>query len=196
MLNPVFVIIAINLGIFIAVQISPVTPNGVHQLAIDLSLYSDIDFFLERPWGIITGMFVHDGYYHLFANMITLYFFGGFFNRLVGSRTFLLVYFGGGIAGGIFFILLASNALAIGASGAVFALGAAMAMIMPRMKVIIFPIPAPIQLWMATIGIFVILTLLPMMNVLSNIAWQAHLGGALVGLIAGYILKRRKHFYV
>jgi len=30
----------------------------------------------------------------------------------------------------------------------------------------------------------------------SNIAWQAHLGGAAFGLIAGYILKRRKHFYV
>ena len=188
MLNPVFTILALNLGIFIAVQMSP-------DLIGNLGLYSDTDIFLERPWGIFTSMFVHDGFYHLFANMITLYFFGSFFNRLVGNRIFLLVYFGGGIAGSILFILLASDALAIGASGAVFALGAAMAVIVPRMKVVIFPIPAPIPLWMAALGIFALLTVLPMMTTFSNIAWQAHLGGAAFGLAAGYILKTRKHFY-
>ncbi len=188
MLNPVYAIIALNVGVYLAATISP-------ELTGYLGLYSDMDFFLDRPWGILTSMFVHDGLYHLFANMITLYFFGGFFNRLVGSRTFLLVYFGGGIVGGIFFILLTSNALAVGASGAVFALGAVMAVLVPRMRVVIFPIPAPIQLWMATIGIFVILTILPMLGVLPGIAWQAHLGGALTGLIAGYILKQRRHFY-
>jgi len=189
MLNPVYVIIALNLGIFLAVQISP-------DLVGNLGLYSGMDFFLQRPWGIVTSMFVHDGFFHLFANMITLYFFGSFFNRLAGNRSFLLVYFGGGIAGGILFVLLASNALAIGASGAVFAIGAAVAVIVPRMKVFVFPIPAPIPLWIAALGIFVLLTIFPMMNAYSNVAWQAHLGGALLGIIAGYIIKSRRRFYV
>ncbi len=161
----------------------------------ELGLYSDTNFFFDRPWGIVTSMFTHEEFFHVFANMITLYFFGGFLNRLVGSRTFLLVYFGGGIAGGILFILLASNALAIGASGAVFAIGAAVAVIVPRMKVIVFPIPAPVPLWIAALGIFILLTILPMLNAFSNVAWQAHLGGAAFGLIAGYILKTRKCFY-
>ncbi len=185
MLNPVFVIIALNIGIFIAVQISP-------DVLLQLSLPSSFD----RPWAIVTSMFTHHEFFHLFANMITLFFFGSFLNRLVGNRLLLLIYFGGGIVGSLLFILLAPPAIAIGASGAVFALGGAMAVIAPKIKVIVFPIPAPIPLWVAVLGIFVLLTLLPMLNVLSNIAWQAHLGGAAFGLIAGYILKRRKHFYV
>ncbi|UCG54041.1 MAG: rhomboid family intramembrane serine protease, partial [Dehalococcoidia bacterium] len=116
MFSPILVIISINIGVFIAVQISP-------DLVSNLGLYSSTDLFLERPWGVITSMFVHQAFFHLFANMITLYFFGSFLNRLVGSRRILLLYFGGGIIGGLFFILLAPPALAIGASGAVFALG-------------------------------------------------------------------------
>jgi membrane associated rhomboid family serine protease len=140
-------------------------------------------------------MFTHYDTFHLFANMITLYFFGSFLNRLVGSRKFLLVYFGGGILGSLFFIILASPSTAIGASGAVFALGGAMAVMAPKLRVIIFPIPAPIPLWVAVVGIFVILTVLPMLNVFSNIAWEAHLGGLLFGLVAGYIFKGKGRYY-
>ena len=137
MLNPILVIAALNLALFLATQIS-------QDLIIDLGLWSK-GTFLDYPWGIITSMFLHDGFFHLFANMITLYFFGTYLNRLIGSRKFLLVYFGGGILGGIFFVLLAPPlSLAIGASGAVFALGGALAVMMPRLRVFIFPIPAPL----------------------------------------------------
>jgi len=124
-------------------------------------------------------MFVHFEFFHLFANMITLYFFGTYLNRLIGSRRFLLVYFGGGILGSIFFILLAPPSVAIGASGAVFA---------------IFPIPVPLPLWIAVIGIFSILTLLAVLD-LMPIAWEAHLGGLLFGLGAGYLFKKRRRYY-
>jgi len=188
-MNPILVIISINIGVFIAVQISP-------DLVSNLGLYSSMDFFLERPWGVVTSMFVHQEFFHLFANMITLYFFGSFLNRLVGSRRLLLVYFGGGIIGSFFFLLLAPPALAIGASGAVFALGGALVVMAPRLRVIIFPIPAPVPLWVAIIGIVVILTLLPMLNPFSNIAWQAHLGGFILGLIAGCVFRGRGRYYV
>jgi len=189
MLSPILVIISLNIGVAIATTISP-------DLVGNLGLYADTDRFLERPWGLLTSMFVHSGLFHLFANMITLYFFGSFLSRLVGNRTFLLLYFSGGIVGGILFILLASNAIAVGASGAVFALGGTMAVMAPRLRVIIFPIPAPIPLWVAALGIFVILTILPMLNTYSNVAWQAHLGGAVLGLVAGYILKGKRRYYV
>ena len=188
MLNPILVIAALNLALFLATQIS-------QDLIIDLGLWSPAEVFFQQPWGIITSMFLHDGFFHLFANMITLYFFGNFLNRLIGSRKFLLVYFGGGILGGIFFVLLGtlinptSLSLAIGASGAVFALGGAMAVMVPRLRVFIFPIPAPIPLWIAVIGGFVILSFLP------YIAWEAHLGGLLFGLGAGYLLKKRRRYY-
>ena len=80
--------------------------------------------------------------------------------------------------------------LAVGASGAVFALGGALTVMMPRLRVFIFPIPAPIPLWIAVIGGFVILSFLP------YVAWEAHLGGLLFGLVFGYIFKGKGRYYV
>lgn len=180
-MNPVFVIIAINLGVFLATFISP-----------DLIIYLGLQpaSALKEPWTILTSMFVHDGFFHIFANMITLYFFGSALQRLVGSRRFLLIYFGGGILGGIFFILLGPQfAIAVGASGAVFALGGALAVMRPNLRVIIFPIPVPMPLWIAVLGIFVLLSFI------ANVAWQAHLGGILFGLGAGYLFRGRRGYY-
>jgi membrane associated rhomboid family serine protease len=194
-MNPILIIISLNIGVYIATEIS-------QGLIIDLALYSPVELFLDYPWGLVTSMFVHQDLFHLFANMITLYFFGSFLNRLIGNGRLLLIYLGGGLMGGVFFVLLGtllnpdSVALAIGASGAVFALGGALTVMAPKLRVVIFPIPAPMPLWVAVVGIFVVLTLLPMLNAFSNIAWQAHLGGFLFGLIVGYILKGRGRHYV
>ncbi len=195
MMNPILVIISLNIGIAIATSISP-------GLASELALYSPAELFIDYPWGLVTSMFVHAGFFHLFTNMITLYFFGSFLNRLIGSGRLLMVYLGGGLVGGVFFVLLGtllnpnSAALAVGASGAVFALGGVLTVMAPKLRVIIFPIPVPMPLWVAVVGIFIILTVLPMLNAFSNIAWQAHLGGFLFGLVVGYIFKGRGRYYV
>jgi len=121
--------------------------------------------------------------------MITLYFFGTYFNRLVGEKSFLIVYFVGGIVGNFFLLLLSGLApypAALGASGAVFALAGGLVVMRPRLPVIIFPIPIPMPLFVAVLGGFVILSFLPW------VAWQAHLGWLIVGLIAGYISRRRE----
>lgn len=148
--------------------------------------------FIDRPWTIVTSMFVHSGFWHLIVNMITLYFFGAYLIELVGKGKFLTVYFGGGILGSILFILLAPHySIGVGASGAIFALGGALAMMRPKAPVLVFPIPAPIPLALAVIGSFVILSFLP------SVAWQAHLGGIVFGLIAGYFFRKqeRRHFF-
>ena len=117
--------------------------------------------------------------------------FGNYFSRLVGDGKFLIVYFGGGILGNILYILLGVPLyVAVGASGAIFALGGALAVMRPGLKVFVFPIPVPLPLWTAVIGGFLILSFLP------YIAWQAHLGGLGFGLIAGYFFrKRERHFF-
>jgi len=146
--------------------------------------------FLERPWTIVTNLFIHSGIGHIFANMLTLYFFGSYLTRLIGERNFLIVYFLGGIVGNILYMLLGpSFSVAVGASGAVFAVAGALTVLRPKLTVFVFPIPAPIPLWVAVIGGFLILSFFPL------VAWQAHLGGLVFGLIMGYFFRRRHRFY-
>ncbi|MFC1943270.1 rhomboid family intramembrane serine protease [Chloroflexota bacterium] len=143
--------------------------------------------FLERPWTIVTNLFIHSGMGHILANMITLYFFGSYLARLIGERNFFIVYFVGGIVGNIFYMLLGpSFSIAIGASGAVFAVGGALTMMRPKLTVFVFPIPAPIPLWVAVIGGCLILSFFP------GVAWQAHLGGLVSGLVIGYFFRGRE----
>ncbi len=189
--NLIFVIIGINLLLFLPTIVSQEIRQ---ELIINFGLWSK-GTFIDYPWGIVTSMFLHDGFFHIFANMFTLYFFGSYVYRLLGTRKFLITYLGGGILGGIFFVLLGtllapdSLALAIGASGAVFAIGGALTVLRPGIKVFIFPIPVPLPLWVAVIGGFFILSLMPL------VAWEAHLGGLVFGLLAGYSFKKKMRYY-
>lgn len=181
-LNPIWIIIAINLLMLVATYIYP-------RLIFLLGLMPEL--FLSRPWTIATNIFMHDGLWHFIANMLTLYFFGRYLSRLIGDSKLLIVYFAGGILGNILYILLGEPlSVAVGASGSVFALGGALTMMRPKLSVLVFPIPVPLPLWVAVIGGFVILSFLPF------VAWQAHLGGLIIGLIAGYIFRKREHYFL
>ena len=178
-LTPIWVLLGLNFLFFIATLINRnlvITTFGLQPAS-----------FISEPWTIITNLFVHGSFWHIFANMLTLFFFGSYLLRLVGEGRFLIVYFLGGIVGNVMFIVLGySFATAIGASGAIFALGGALAIMRPKLKVIIFPIPIPMDLWIAVIGGFLVVSFLP------SIAWQAHLGGMVLGLLAGYFFRRRE----
>ena len=123
--------------------------------------------------------------------MLSLYFLGEFLLGLVGTKKFLLVYFIGGIVGGLFYVFLAYLLFqdmlmdaAVGASGAIFAVGGALAAMRPKVPVTIFPIPVTMPLWVAILISFLI--------ILPGVAWQAHLGGILCGLLMGYIYRRQE----
>ena len=145
-------------------------------------------FILKKPWTIVTSMFLHAGFWHLFGNMLTLFFFGSYLSRLVGDSKFLIVYFGGGILGSILFILLAPPfSVAVGASGAVYAVAGALVILRPNLRVLLYFI-VPMPLWLVIIIFFVVFSFIP------GVAWQAHLGGLIVGLTAGYFFRRQKHY--
>jgi membrane associated rhomboid family serine protease len=178
-LTPIWIIMIINLVVFIATIVS-------NKVIFFLGLSPST--FLEQPWTIVTSMFTHGGLWHILINMLMLYFYGSYLSQLIGNKSFLIIYFLGGLLGNIFYLLLSFNpySIVIGASGAVFALGGALAVLTPKVKVYIFPIPVPMDLWIAVIGGFLVLTLVP------GIAWQAHLGGLVFGLLAGYYFRKRR----
>ena len=186
-LGPIGFLIVANLILYLATSIRP-------ELFIDL-------FGLARhtltsyPWTIVTNMFIHAPFPsigHILANMFTLYFFGSYLMRLVGERNFFIVYFLGGILGNVFYLLLANPfSVAIGASGAIFAVAGALTVLRPKLTVFIFPIPVPIPLWVAVIGGFLIFTLFAIFRFLP-VAWEAHLGGLVFGLVIAYFFRRRE----
>jgi len=177
-LIPIWVLMGLNLLLFIVTLIVP-------TLILLLGLIPA--GILDRPWTIITSIFLHGGIGHILANMITLYFFGRYLCALIGDRKFLTVYFVGGILGNVLYILLAPPfSIAIGASGAIFAVGGTLAVLRPKIRVFVFPIPIPFPLWVAVIGGFLIVSFFP------NVAWQAHLGGLAFGLTIGYFFRKRE----
>lgn len=189
--NPtgVLIVIFVNVLVFIATSLKSDLIYNLHLVPAD---------FTSEPWTIVTSMFVHADLWHILGNMVTLYFFGTYLTMLVGEKKFLAIYFLGGLLGGLFYIVIAlyapwsSSADArigvIGASGAVFAVGGALAVLRPNLKVMLFFI-IPMPLWVAVIGGFLLLTLI---SAGLNIAWEAHLGGLVLGLIAGFLFRNNR----
>lgn len=180
-LNALWFLMGLNVSLFFVTLLRPET---IYFLGLTPALLS------EQPWTIISNMFVHAGLSHILFNMISLYFLGSFLLRVVGERSFLAVFFLGGLAGNILFVRLANPSwIGVGASGGIFALAGALAIMVPRAPVFIFFIPIPVPLWAAVMIFFFISFLIP------TIAWQAHLGGLLVGLIAGLFFRKRRRMY-
>ncbi len=179
-LNPIWVLIGLNLILLIITMISD---DAIARLGLNP------DLFWSRPWTIITAMFTHADFWHFFGNMIVLFFFGRFLTMLVGQNWFLLVYFVGGIIGNILFLVWHDPGyIAVGASGAVYAIAGALVVLMPNLKVYLYFI-FPMPLWVVVIVFFGIWSI---PNLFPNIAWQAHIGGLVIGLIAGYYFRRKR----
>jgi len=180
-LTPLLTIIGIDIALWLG---SLVAPSMIPLFGLSPALA------LSKPWTLVTSIFLHGSFSHIFGNMLTLYFYGRYVMELLGERRFLVVYFLGGIVGSIAYVLLGPQySLAIGASGAIFALGGVLVVLRPQVKVIVFPIPIPVPLWVATLAGFLIVSFLP------GVAWQAHLGGLVFGLAAGWWFKTRARGY-
>ncbi len=155
-------------------------------------------------WTIITSMFLHAGIGHLAANMISLIFIGGFVERLIGKKRFLWLYFIGGIVASLFFVILAGffgnsilgaklfgtmDSFAVGASGAIFALGGLLAVLTPRMKVLVFFI-IPMSMWVAMVGLVFVFWAMSL-GVPLHLGNSAHFGGLVLGALYGFYLRKK-----
>ncbi len=138
----------------------------------------------------IVSLFLHANIFHIFFNMLYLYVFGAPVEIKVGKIAFLVLYFQSGVTGFLFYYLFAnSNLPVIGASGAISGLIVAYLFFFPKSKIFSFwlifwiirfiYVPA----WIF-IGSWIISQMISLMLIQkSEIAYQAHLGGIIFGIL-------------
>jgi len=149
----------------------------------------------QAVWTFITSMFMHAGFGHLFVNMISLMFIGSFVEKLIGKKRFLWLYFTGGLFAGLLFVVIAAvtridlNVYAVGASGAIFALGGILAVLTPKLPVLVFFI-IPMPMW-AAMGFLMFGIWALSLSFGLPIGNTAHLGGLIVGLGYGFYLRKK-----
>jgi membrane associated rhomboid family serine protease len=190
--NIVEQLIYINVGVFVATLLFSVFSNlYVSQsnfIIYWFSLNSDVDFFITKPWTIISYGFLHADFIHILFNLIVLYYFGNLFIQYFTPKQLLTFYLLGTFVGGLFFLLsynyfpLFSNQTVplVGASAGVSAIIVGIATYMPnyqlKLRLIGF-----VKLWYLA-GIFVLLDVLQLAG--NNAGGHfAHLGGALFGFL-------------
>ncbi len=191
------IIVANVLVFFFELSLSP---QGLSRLIRTFGLTADrIDLVNPLTWfPFISHMFLHGGWFHLLSNMWTLFIFGDNVEDRMGSFRFLIFYLAGGVGAGLLQTFLgASGVPSIGASGAIAAVLGAYFLLFPRSKVITF-IPVFFLPWFVDIpallyiGFWFISQLFSGLLSLagaagqSGIAWWAHVGGFVMGLLLVY----------
>jgi membrane associated rhomboid family serine protease len=213
-------LIIINALVFLAQMI---TGGGMEpNTASDLFALHHYRSEYFKPHQLVTFMFMHGGFFHLFFNMFSLWMFGTMVERSWGPKKFLVFYFICGIFSGItqlasyahdfwqydhnvlstelyteYHAVLRSVAT-VGASGAIMGVLAAFGYLFPNTELMIMPIPFPIKAKWAIAGMIALDVFGGVVKVQGdNIAHFAHIGGALIGFLLVLYWNRssKKTFY-
>ena len=198
-------LIIINAIVFIATMFADKFMYGTFSL-----FYFSSPFF--KPFQLITYMFMHGGFWHIFFNMFSLYMFGSVIENYWGGKKFVLYYMICGIGAGLVNELVMYLQIAVsetpglveaalnrvptvGASGAIYGLLLAYGMMFPNNVLqFIFPPIALKAKWMVIIfGVIELLSGLSGRG--GNVAHFAHLGGMIFGVIMILVWKSRNKLY-
>jgi membrane associated rhomboid family serine protease len=183
-------LLIINIGVFLAAI--TIRPLGVF-------IYSWFELDATslgralQPWRVITYQFLHDPnyYWHIFLNMLGLFFLGPVLERHWGGKKFLPFYLGCGVAGALFYYFLVAVGFLqggemVGASGSILGLLAACAILFPHFVVFIFLFPVPIRV--AAVGLTALYFLMVVTRSDNAGGNAAHLAGMATGAV--YVLSQ------
>jgi membrane associated rhomboid family serine protease len=191
----VYVLVAITIAMFLAQQIFGPTllvwlalwPIGNHPVPGPDGSPVTLGFL---PWQLLSYGFLHGGLFHLAFNLFGLYSFGSTLERYLGSAAFLRLYLGCVIGAGLTQLTVATAAVqdgnlypTVGASGGVFGVVLAFAMLFPKAQVMLLIPPIPMPAWVMVILFVVIELTLGVTGTASGIAHFAHLGGMATGFL-------------
>ena len=165
---------------------------GVIEFYLALSPIGSGHFY---PWQIVTYMFLHGGFLHIFFNMLALWMFGVELEHLWGSRRFLVYYLLCGVGGAVTNLIVApligQTAPTVGASGAVFGVLLAFGVLFPDRPIYLyFLLPVKAKYF---VSFYILWELfLGVTQTSDGVAHFAHLGGAAVGFL--YLLREIRLF--
>lgn len=153
-----------------------------------------------RYWTLLTSVFSHNYFFHLFINMFVLRSFGSLLEVVLGSRRFLRFYLVAGLSGSLLhcfvsrFVLYLPDQAAVGASGAIAGLILVFSLLFPKEKILLFaliPMPAILGALMF-IGLDIWGLVAQAEGGGLPIGHGAHLGGAAAGIIYYMLYLRRR----
>jgi len=191
-------LILINFAVYFYLAQNPVMDeNAIARYAV-----VPADISRGRHLGtLITSLFLHANLLHVAGNMLFLWIFGNNVEDRVGEIKFLIIYFAAGIGGSLLqvFITPTSTVPMLGASGAISGLLAAYVLYFPRARVLTFIVP----IFFVTLSAYVFIgywIALQALNAFLNlgvigggVAFFAHVGGFVTGLIMAILLRPRLH---
>lgn len=151
---------------------------------------------VPEPLTLITYQFLHGGWMHLITNMAFLWVFADNVEDAFGHVGFLIFYLLCGVAAGLLhtFMQPQSPAPLIGASGAVSGVLAAYLLLYPKARVwilLFLRIPLRISALWALGGWFALQIVSVFLTLDAEVAWWAHIGGFLAGLVLTFVLRSR-----
>lgn len=164
-----------------------------------LAVPSDLHMLLYRAWTPITYMFLHEGFFHLFFNMLCLYWFGKIFLSAFSERHLIGLYVMGGLMGALMYIAaynifpyfetIRHSSILLGASGSIMAIIVASAMRLPNMEIRLLLIGGIKLKYIAIVAVLVSVFSITSSNAGGEFA---HLGGALTGFLFIWLLNKGK----
>ena len=172
-------LLIINIAVFVLQKISP------QDILVQwFGLSPQLAIFKFHIWQFFTYMFLHGGVMHIFFNMLFLWMFGCEVERTLGSKEFLKLYFICGVGAGILHLIFSFNSTVMGASGAIYGVMVAFAVLFPeRVITLLLFFVLPVQLKAKyLVMIFVGISLLSLGSN-DGVAHFAHLGGAAIGFL-------------
>ncbi|MBI1850632.1 MAG: rhomboid family intramembrane serine protease [Planctomycetes bacterium] len=187
----VYSLIALNVAAFLLeLAQGPNSRQFIHQYA----LIPNLCFEPQQWYRFLTAMFLHAGFFHIAFNLYFLWVFGDDVEDQFGHVSFLLLYLVWGIVAGIVdaAIMHTSSIPRVGASGAIAGVLGAYVVLRPRAQlfVAVFFIPMRIGAAIYLLG-WAVLQLLSAALGVHGIAWWAHIGGFVAGLLTAAWARRR-----
>jgi len=146
-------------------------------------LYPSLSGYPFEPWRLLTAALVHGGFIHLGLNMLALWMIGRSLEPVLGRWRFVTLYVISALAGSVAVAVISPGTTTVGASGAVFGL-------MTALFVVGRHLGANVTGILVVLGINLVIGFLP--GIGGGIAWQAHVGGALVGALVGFVYTRTR----